>query len=308
MNQDSILREAARWWLDGHEGARDEHAFAQWYQADPRHAAQYQHLQQLWQADPALPSLQRHQQQRRRRRLRDAGLAVLLLCALGLYSRQPAAPTADILRTAAGEIRDVPLADGSHVQLAPASEVRVRFSAHQRQLQLQQGQAWFKVAAAADRPFLVRTAHGTVTALGTAFDVAVEGDASTVTVTEHQVRVDSGNGSAEARAGQQLRFDGHAPASASIAAAAPLAWRERRLQWVSAPLGTVVQGLDRWHGGHTWILGARLRQQPVTLLGSADSAAASRDQLAAQLRVRVLQLGPGLQLWLPPREQVDHAP
>ncbi|WP_368865951.1 FecR/PupR family sigma factor regulator, partial [Stenotrophomonas maltophilia] len=50
MSQDTIAREAARWWLDGHDGTRDERAFAHWYQADPRHAAQYLHLQQLWQA------------------------------------------------------------------------------------------------------------------------------------------------------------------------------------------------------------------------------------------------------------------
>src|SRR3989475_8567597 len=54
--------------------------------------------------------------------------------------------------------------------------------------------------------------------------------------------------------------------------AGAMAWRERRLHWVSAPLAEVTQGLDRWHGGRTWIVGARLRPQPGTLLGSADDA------------------------------------
>ncbi len=40
-----------------------------------------------------------------------------------------------------------------------------------------------------------------------------------------------------------------------------------------------------------------LRQQPVTLLGSADGAARNRDQLATQLQVRVLRLGAGIQVW-----------
>ena len=31
-----------------------------------------------------------------------------------------------------------------------------------------------------------------------------------------------------------------------------------------APLADVTQGLDRWHGGHTWVIGEQLRQQPVT--------------------------------------------
>ncbi|VTQ85978.1 FecR iron transport regulator family protein [Stenotrophomonas maltophilia] len=193
MSQETIAREAARWWLDAHDGDRDENAFEQWCRADPRHAAQYLHLQELWQAGAATPSLQRQQQRRQRRRLREAGIAVLLLCALGLYSRHASPPVAQVLRTAAGEIREETLPDGSHVLLSPGSEVKVRIDGQRRQLQLQRGQAWFQVAADADRPFQVHTPQGTVTALGTAFDLAVQGNSSVVTVTEHRVRVDSGN-------------------------------------------------------------------------------------------------------------------
>lgn len=308
MSQDTIAREAARWWLDGHDGDRDESAFNQWCQADPRHALQYQHLQQLWQAGANTPSLQRQQQRRRRRHLGEAGIAVLLLCALGLYSRPAATPAAQVLRTAAGEIRDEALPDGSHVLLSPGSEVHVRVDGQHRQLQLQRGQAWFKVAADARRPFQVHTPHGTVTALGTAFDLAVQGTSSVVTVTEHRVRVEGGSGNQQAVEGQQLRFDGQTSALPHATDAGALAWRERRLHWVSAPLAEVTQGLDRWHGGHTWIVGARLRQQPVTLLGNADGAAGNRDQLASQLHVRVLRLGAGVQVWLPPRREHRDAP
>lgn len=136
MSQEAIAREAARWWLDGHDGDRDENAFEQWCRADPSHAAQYLHLQQLWQAGATMPSLQRQQQRRQRRRLGEAGLAVLLLCALGLYSRHASPPAAQVLRTASGEIRDETLADGSHVLLSPGSEVHVRIDAQRRQLQL----------------------------------------------------------------------------------------------------------------------------------------------------------------------------
>jgi transmembrane sensor len=301
MSQEAIAREAARWWLDGHDGDRDENAFEQWCRADPRHAAQYLHLQQLWQAGAEMPSLQRQLQRRQRRRLGEAGLAVLLLCALGLYSRHASPPAAQVLRTASGEIRDEALPDGSHVLLSPGSEVHVRIDAQRRQLQLDRGQAWFQVTADAQRPFQVHTPHGTVTALGTAFDLAVQDDSSVVTVTEHRVSVESGSGTRQASEGQQMRFYGQAATTLLPADAAAMVWRERRLHWVSAPLIEVTQGLDRWHGGHTWIIGARLRQQPVTLLGSADGAAGNRDQLATELQVRVLRLGNGVQVWMPPR-------
>lgn len=308
MSQEAIAREAARWWLDGRDGGRDERAFSQWYHADARHAAQYQHLQALWLAGDATPSLQRHQLRRQRRRLRDAGTAVLLLCALSLYTHQAAPPAAQMIHTAAGEIREEVLPDGSRVLLSPGSEVHVRIDAQRRQLQLERGQAWFQVSADAARPFQVHTPHGTVTALGTAFDLAVLRDDSVVTVTEHRVNVVSGSSTRQASEGQQMRFDAKASATLLPAEGAALAWRERRLHWISAPLAEVTQGLDRWHGGHTWIIGAQLRQQPVTLLGSADGAARSRDQLATQLRVRVLRLGAGVQVWLPPHKGHRDAP
>uniref|UniRef100_UPI001C3F19F1 FecR family protein n=1 Tax=Methylogaea oryzae TaxID=1295382 RepID=UPI001C3F19F1 len=61
----------------------------------------------------------------------------------------------------------------------------------ERRLRLLQGEGYFQVAPDPARPFRVGTAHGTVTALGTAFDVRI-GDASTqVAVTEHSVAVDA---------------------------------------------------------------------------------------------------------------------
>jgi len=116
VSQATIAREAARWWLDGHDGQRDESAFARWQAADPRHAAQYQHLQALWQVGMDLPGLQRRQQRRQRRRLREACIAVLLLCALGMYCRHVTPPAAQVVRTAAGQIRETPVPDGSYRQ------------------------------------------------------------------------------------------------------------------------------------------------------------------------------------------------
>ncbi|MFH7617860.1 iron dicitrate transport regulator FecR, partial [Pseudomonas syringae pv. tagetis] len=78
----------------------------------------------------------------------------------------------------------------------------------------------------------VHTPQGTVTALGTAFDLAVQGDNSVVTVTEHSVRVESGTASMQASEGQQIRFNGQATAAAHPADDGTLAWRERRLHWV----------------------------------------------------------------------------
>jgi transmembrane sensor len=95
----------------------------------------------------------------------------------------------DIYRTHAGERRVVTLADGSQIALDSQSEVRVRYSAHARELALVSGQARFDVAHDIERPFSV-TAHGhKVIATGTAFNVDLLGSDLLVTLIEGHVVV-----------------------------------------------------------------------------------------------------------------------
>jgi transmembrane sensor len=302
MSQDTIAREAARWWLDGHDGTRDENAFNQWCQADPRHAAQVPAPAALWQAgaaaQPAAASAARQ-----RRTCAKPALRCCCCVRLGLYTRHAAPPAAQVLRTAAGEIREEVLPDGSHVLLSPGSEVHVRIDAQRRQLQLQRGQAWFKVAADARRPFQVHTTHGTVTALGTAFDLAVQGNSSVVTVTEHRVRVAAAPAAGHRRAAAALRWTVRLPPSRPAA----LAWRERRLHWVSA--------LGRGHPGPgplAWRPHLDHRRAPAPAAGHPARQCRRRSQqprpAGHAAAVRVLRLGAGVQVWLPPRREHRDAP
>ncbi len=298
MSADVIAREAARWWLLAHEGKRDEHAFSQWLQADPRNGAQYQHLQRLWDAGAQVPSVRRAQhRQQRRMGIGAAALCVLLaVTVLGGGTLQPR--PGQVWQTIDGQTHRITLSDGSQAMLSARTRLRADITATHRQLDLRQGQAWFQVAADAGRPFQVRTPHGTVTALGTAFDIQVGSDASVVTVSEHQVRIDGRGAGWIAVEGEQLRFDGkHAPTRQS-ADPAVTAWQEHRVLQVMQPLAAVTHELDRWDGGHTLVVGERLRARRVSVIGKTTEAGASRDALASELDVRVIVLGPRLQVWL----------
>ena len=61
----------------------------------------------------------------------------------------------------------------------------------ERRLTLLEGEAWFEASPNPARPFVVAAASGTVTALGTAFDIALESETARVTVTEHRVAIAS---------------------------------------------------------------------------------------------------------------------
>lgn len=108
------------------------------------------------------------------------------------------------LRTQLGERREVTLSDGSVVDLAPSSEVRVRYQVHARSVILDRGQALFHVAKNPGRPFTVEVWGARVRAVGTVFDVERTEQSVSVTVVEGRVTVteqpdapDSGAASSE---------------------------------------------------------------------------------------------------------------
>jgi transmembrane sensor len=96
------------------------------------------------------------------------------------------------LQAGAGEQRTVTLSDGSIVSLNAESRVEVRLRQRERDLRLLRGEAIFKVAHDATRPFNVRTPSAVVKAVGTEFAVSIRNESTTVTVLEGKVEVASG--------------------------------------------------------------------------------------------------------------------
>ncbi len=70
-----------------------------------------------------------------------------------------------------GEIRHIPLDDGSRITLNTDSALSVEFSATRRLVRLLRGEAYFEVAKAHDRPFIVSGPFVQVRTVGTAYNV-----------------------------------------------------------------------------------------------------------------------------------------
>lgn len=73
--------------------------------------------------------------------------------------------------TGIGEQRSITLSDGSIIELNAHSKVRVAFHDRERDLELLEGQALFRVAKNRNRPFVVHAGGTSVRAVGTQFDV-----------------------------------------------------------------------------------------------------------------------------------------
>lgn len=153
-----------------------------------------------------------------------------------------------------GEIRRVPLADGSSTAINSASQLTVILSEKRRDVHLAKGEAWFRVAKDASRPFVVEAGPVLVRAVGTAFSVRKRANGAEVIVSEgvvegwtvgadgHRVRLTAG----------QRAFIGNNSAinvsDESIAAAdRALAWREGFIDLAGESIEDAVSDFNRYN-------------------------------------------------------------
>lgn len=109
-------------------------------------------------------------------------VAAALVGGFGAWTLRP-----QRLDTRLGEIRRVPLADGSLVAINTKTALDVTMKPKSRRIVLQEGEAWFQVAKDPQRPFVVAAGQVRVRAVGTAFSVRRGDEAGTgvdVMVTE----------------------------------------------------------------------------------------------------------------------------
>lgn len=114
-----------------------------------------------------------------------AGIAAVCLFGVLVLTR----PDQTVFRTQLGERREMTLVDGSVVDLAPASELVVRYQSRERLVALNHGEALFHVAKNPSRPFIVQADLTRVRAVGTVFNVEHGDQGVSVTVVEGRVAV-----------------------------------------------------------------------------------------------------------------------
>lgn len=126
----------------------------------------------------------------RRRLLWSGGVAAAAAAlVVGLPGMDILAAPDQQIQTAIGEIRRVPLSDGSFAVVNTQSVVDVTMKREVRQIALKSGEAWFQVSKDRARPFVVEIGDVRVRAVGTAFAVKRSDGGVDVQVTEGVVEV-----------------------------------------------------------------------------------------------------------------------
>jgi transmembrane sensor len=181
-------------------------------------------------------------------------IAASLALGVGGYVAKPQfdALRAPTYATAVGEQRSITLEDGSIIQLNSRSQVRAHYARSLRAVELVEGEAIFRVAKDATRPFRVRTGGADVVAIGTAFNVNASDARTIVTVLEGRVRVESRRERTtpafELAIGEQLIWSPTAPPQKLELRDTEkvTSWTERRLIFENTPIGAAALEFARY--------------------------------------------------------------
>jgi transmembrane sensor len=258
QESDEIGDEAASWvirmdtdeWSD-----TDEAELQAWLSADGRRRGALLQAQAVWMTlDPvaekgntgwrpavAVP---------RRSILAGAGAALAATIIGGvIWTNSPTAYSTDI-----GEIRRVPLSDGSTATINSDSDIEVTFRATERGVKVARGEAWFQVAKDARRPFVVKAGQVVAQAVGTAFSVRRRDDGADVFVTEGVVEVWAAQADghrARLVAGQSAFIGDNAAiqvtAGGTTAVERALAWRSGSIDLAGETLAEAIDTFNRYN-------------------------------------------------------------
>ena len=197
-----------------------------------------------------------------------AAVAACLLAAVLLWpTLRFAILPAQHFTTGAGEMRTIALADGSQVTLAGNSHLAVKLAPDRRQVELQDGEAFFAVAHDAERPFAVLAADGRATVLGTRFDVALAGDRVELAVEQGLVRFEPEDERTDAvlvGAGYRSVLEGGRAGTPARMAGQPVAaWRDGWIDVDDMTLARLAIELQRWTSKRIIIRDAALGEKRV---------------------------------------------
>lgn len=239
-DSDTLVQDAAHWCMRLHaedfsEEERGE--FQRWLAADPRHAAEYAEMEEIWALSELLP---RTPAPELRNHAATRPLGWLQGWIPSNYQRYEAE----------GNVRHAVLPDGSEVELDLNTQLSFANFKDIRRVSLDRGEAYFHVTHDSAHPFVVKAGNGSITVTGTRFNVWKYQDNVVVTVTEGSVKVrseGSGNDSSLTPGMQASYYPGLLqPLVEAVDTRQTLAWREGRLVLDDLPLSKALPLINRY--------------------------------------------------------------
>ncbi|MFT8558825.1 MAG: FecR domain-containing protein [Acetobacter sp.] len=275
---------AAGWYLYLREDPDDEDLkirFKEWLASDPAHVQAWADMNVTASVmaeiplsvntsapiiPASLPRVRAHVLARRF--LPGCGLVLMAACAAMIFLtpdtlvRLRADHYAPVAQT-----REVRLADGSEITLAPKAAISITMNASERSIHLLQGEALFNVHHDPERLFRVTTSDAVITDIGTTFDVRTDGAATVVAVREGSVRViahRSAIADRDLRSGEWERVSGAESTSGIVPVATIGTWRNGTLVARNETVGDLIQVIRSWTSTRIILTDRKLSEKRVT--------------------------------------------
>lgn len=270
---DDCVSQAADWFIrlqDDDLSEADYLAWQDWLAESPANKNAFARAENCWSdldyvTDPPFKDFsgkaQKSQSQGLTRRLGPLAAiaaAIVIILSLGFYLQNVITPTPveTTYQTARAEHRTIQLEDGSSISLGGHSIVNVNYSKQTRRITLVRGEAIFEVTKNKARPFIVHVGNGTVTAIGTKFNILSSGDNVTVTVLEGIVEVNPNHEDikpapaslSRVSAGKTVSYheDGYLSEIMVTNVEAATSWEKGLLVRVNTPLANVIEDVNRY--------------------------------------------------------------
>lgn len=259
-----LLSEAAFWYnerLAGDMTDEDDKRFSGWLDQSPAHRSAYDTVDRGWmiaervqsdlpQALQVAPSRAWPKWQWRAAMAATLFLAILIgVGTLPDFIQPEQDVTVQNFQTAMGQRSIITLPDGTRVTMDSETELKFSDLSNERRIEMMHGRAFFKVAKNAQRPFIVHVDGKTVKALGTAFEVRLDGSQVAVVLAEGKVKVEDSQlrGSTEMTPGRQLvmRSDRRWTLS-NVDVNKETSWTGGRLIFMNDPLSQAVMDVNRY--------------------------------------------------------------
>ena len=303
----TLREEAVDWFLQRRERPDDSALaadFDAWLTRDERHAKAYERVRclmgdagALLAADRAFLLKATRKRGNAKGKAAAAAIAGVSLLSGFYLTDMPMRLRSDHMSGTA-ERQVVTTPDGSTITLNANSAIALRFSAKERRLLLLRGEIFVEVAPDAARPFSVEAAGGTTTALGTAFDIDMRNEATSVTVLEHSVSVVTGQQGQNGRLNENQRVDyssdGLLGSIETVDPSSIAAWRNGRFVFEDRPLSEVLETFERYLPGRIVVTRESLRRKRLSGNFDLSDPGAALADLAAALEIGVVRAGPYL--------------
>ncbi|OJW60082.1 MAG: hypothetical protein BGO57_05485, partial [Sphingomonadales bacterium 63-6] len=259
--EQAIIEQAVAWHLASLGDAMDWDGFTQWLEADPRHRAAFDevaladaliadHPEAMppvevanddWRGDDALPTPRKGLFS-----MRWAGgaIAASLVAVLAVWQF---APGSTVTYSTGMESREIALEDGSRIELAPHSKLKIEGREEERMAL--EGGAWFDIRHDPSRSLAITAGALEISDIGTQFDIQSAAGQVRVQVAQGELRVSSEALGKPLRlaAGHGVTFDpaGGTAQVATLPSGRAGEWRDGRLSFDAAPLPLVAADLSR---------------------------------------------------------------